>query len=204
MLQLFPLTVRYLENCITFSVMPSLFFTGHIVHSLTSLCQERTINLLFPTSVSFMFLLFYHSPVLFLCKVYRILKGTLLFLTVQFSCSVVSHTLWFHGLQHSRPPCQSPTPGVHSTSCPLSQWCHPTISSSIYCFFQFSSVTQSCLTLCDHINHSTPGLPVHHQLPESTKTHVHRVNDAIHLILYLLFLSVQFSHSVVSDSLWPH
>ena len=43
----------------------------------------------------------------------------------------------------------------------------------------FSSVAQSCLTLCDPMNHSTPGLPVHHQLPESTQTHVHRVGDAI-------------------------
>ena len=44
---------------------------------------------------------------------------------------------------------------------------------------QFSSVAQSCLTLCDPMNCSTPGLPVHHQLPESTQTHVHRVDDAI-------------------------
>ena len=44
---------------------------------------------------------------------------------------------------------------------------------------QFSSVAQSCLTLCDPMNRSTPGLPVHHQLPEFTQTHVHRVSDAI-------------------------
>ena len=44
---------------------------------------------------------------------------------------------------------------------------------------QFSSVTQSCLTLCDPMNRSTPGLPVHHQLPEFTQTHVHWVGDAI-------------------------
>ena len=44
---------------------------------------------------------------------------------------------------------------------------------------QFSSVSQSCLTLCDPMNGSTPGLPVHHQLPEFTQTHVHRVSDAI-------------------------
>ena len=43
----------------------------------------------------------------------------------------------------------------------------------------FSSVAQSCQTLCDPMNRSTPGLPVHHQLPESTQTHVHRVGDAI-------------------------
>ena len=44
---------------------------------------------------------------------------------------------------------------------------------------QFSSVAQSCPTLCDPMNRSTPGLPVHHQLPEFTQTHVHRVSDAI-------------------------
>ena len=44
---------------------------------------------------------------------------------------------------------------------------------------QFSSVTQSCPTLCDPMNHSTPGLPVHHQLSEFTQTHVHRISDAI-------------------------
>jgi len=43
----------------------------------------------------------------------------------------------------------------------------------------FSSVAQSCLTLCNPMNHSMPGLPVHHQLPESTQTHVHRVSDTI-------------------------
>ena len=44
---------------------------------------------------------------------------------------------------------------------------------------QFSSIAQLCLTLCDPMNHSTPGLPVHHQLPEFTQTHVHWVSDAI-------------------------
>ena len=46
-------------------------------------------------------------------------------------------------------------------------------------FYQFSSVTQSCPTICDPMNPSTPGLPVHHQLPEFTQTHVHRESDAI-------------------------
>ena len=53
---------------------------------------------------------------------------------------------------------------------------------------QFSSVAQSCPTLCDPMSCSTPGLPVHHQLPEFTQTHVHRVGDAIqpsHLLLSL-------------------
>ena len=49
--------------------------------------------------------------------------------SVQFSCSVVSDSLWPHGLQHTRPPCPSPTPRAYSTSWPLSQWCHPAVSS---------------------------------------------------------------------------
>ena len=52
---------------------------------------------------------------------------------------------------------------------------------------QFSSVAQSCLTLCDPINCSVPGLPVHHQLLEFTQTHVHRVGDADFLILVVSF-----------------
>ena len=54
--------------------------------------------------------------------------------TVQFSHLVVSDSLWPHELQHTRPPCLSPTPGVYSNSCPLSQWCHWTISSSVISF----------------------------------------------------------------------
>ena len=50
------------------------------------------------------------------------------FTSVQFSHSVVSDSLWSHGLQHARPPCPSPTPRVYSNSCPLSWWCHPNIS----------------------------------------------------------------------------
>ena len=60
--------------------------------------------------------------------------------TVQFSYSVVSDSLRPHELQHARPPCPSPTPGVHPNPCPLSQWCHPTISSSV---IPFSSCPQS-------------------------------------------------------------
>ena len=53
---------------------------------------------------------------------------------IQFILSVISDSLWPHGLQHFRPPCPSPTPRVYSNSCPLSQWCHPTISSSVIPF----------------------------------------------------------------------
>ena len=49
----------------------------------------------------------------------------------QFCCSVMSNSLWPHGLQHVRPLCPSPAPGACSNSCPLSRWCHPAISSSV-------------------------------------------------------------------------
>ena len=62
------------------------------------------------------------------------------FSSVQFSCSVGSDSLWPHESLHARPPCPSPTPGVYPNSCPLSRWCHPTISSSV---IPFSSCPQS-------------------------------------------------------------
>ena len=77
---------------------------------------------------------------------------------------------------------------------------------------QFSSVTQSCPTLCDPMNRSSPGLPVHHQLPEFTDTHVHRVGDAIHhlilcrplLFLPSIFHSIRvFSNESVLRIRWP-
>ena len=60
--------------------------------------------------------------------------------SLQFSHSVVSDSLQPHGLQHARSPCPSPIPRVYSDSCPLSRWCHPTISSSV---IPFSSCLQS-------------------------------------------------------------
>ena len=70
-------------------------------------------------------------------SVHGISQGRVL---VQFSHSVMSGSLQPHGLQHTRPPCLSPTPGVYPNSCPLSRWCHPTISSSV---IPFSSHLQS-------------------------------------------------------------
>ena len=61
-------------------------------------------------------------------------------LSIQFSCSVVSDSLRHHESQHARPPCPSPTPGVHSDLRPSSQWCHSAISSSV---IPFSSCLQS-------------------------------------------------------------
>ena len=62
------------------------------------------------------------------------------FSSVQFSRSVLSDSLWPHESQHARPPCPSPTPGVHSDSHPSSRWCHPAISSWV---IPFSSCPQS-------------------------------------------------------------
>ena len=78
--------------------------------------------------------------------------------------------------------------------------------------FQFSSVTRSCPTLCDPMDCSTPGLPVHHQPPELTQTHVHRVSDAIQpfhplsspLLLPSIFPSIRiFSNESVLHIRWP-
>ena len=67
----------------------------------------------------------------YLCKLILFV----LFSSIQFSCSVMSDSSPPYGLQHARPPCASPTPGVYSNSCPLSQWYHTTISSSVLPFF---------------------------------------------------------------------
>ena len=64
----------------------------------------------------------------------------MVFINVQFSYSVVSDSFWPHEPQHARPHCPSPTLGIYSNSCPLSQWCHPAISSSV---IPFSSCPQS-------------------------------------------------------------
>ena len=80
--------------------------------------------------------LFLHSSLK--CCVYLVI--VIKQISVQFSCSVISNSLWPHGLHHARPPCPSPTPRACSNSCPLSWWCHPTISSSIV---PFSSCLQS-------------------------------------------------------------
>ena len=64
---------------------------------------------------------------------------------------------------------------------PFDKWSNPYPNQNVehISSVQFSSVTQSCPTLCDPMNRSTPGLPIHHQLPEFNQTHIHRVSDAI-------------------------
>ena len=74
---------------------------------------------------------------------------------------------------HRNPKC--PSLLLHSSVTFFPMWCQFTLHFRI----QFISVAQSCPTLCNPINRSTPGLPVHHQLPEFTQTHVHQVSDAI-------------------------
>ena len=82
-------------------------------------------------AVTWVFLTLNHMPI----------SPTISRTSYQFSLvTVVSDSLRAHGLQHARPPCPSPTPRVYSNSCPLSLWCHPTISSSVV---PFSSCLQS-------------------------------------------------------------
>ena len=81
-----------------------------------------------------------------ICKVSCKYKNKTHTYSVQFRPSVVSDSLRPHVLQHTRPPRPSPTPGVHPNPCPLSQWCHPAISSSVVPFFscpQFFPVSRS-------------------------------------------------------------
>jgi len=67
-----------------------------------------------------------------LCSTYFLFLSSIS--SVQFSHSVVSNSLWPHEPQHARPPCPLPTPGIYPNPCPLSRWCHPTISSSVVPF----------------------------------------------------------------------
>ena len=116
----------------------------------------------------------------------------------------MSNSLQPHALQHTRLLCLLLSPRFCSNSCLLSQRCYLVLSSTTFSssfpfsfnrtqhqgnMYQFSSVVQSYLTLGDPMNCSMPGLPVHHQIPEFTETHVHRVSDAI-----------QPSHSLSSPS----
>ena len=88
------------------------------------------------------FLTFYFLPLISVSISSKMLHylDYLQFSSVQFSRSVVSDSLWPHESQHARPPCPSPSPGVHSDSSPSSQWCYPAISSSV---IPFSSCPQS-------------------------------------------------------------
>ena len=96
------------------------------------------------TDITFVFYLYVcevfilHFPLFHLMPSIQIIYSEIS--SVQFNRSVVSDSLQPHESQHTRPPCPSPIPGVHPDSCPLSQWCHPAISSSVV---PFSSCPQS-------------------------------------------------------------
>ena len=81
-------------------------------------------------------------------NLYVALSGTVIFkISVHSSLTAMSHSLWPHGLLHARHPCPTPTPGACSNSCPLSRWCHPTISSSVIPFsshLQYFPALGSC------------------------------------------------------------
>ena len=100
-------------------------FYKHIVWSLLLLSD---INMLFKVETTMPATAFY------LVVFPRKQQFKQCFSSVQFSFSVVSDSLQPHGLQHARPPCRSPTPGACSNLCPSSQWCHPTVSSSVIPF----------------------------------------------------------------------
>ena len=115
----------------------SLIITMAVTGKNTSHSLFLLQNPLFPLTISF-------PPLLSLLQILdaplALSMWPRVFSSVQFSCSVVSNSLRPHGLQHSSPPCPSPTPRVYSNPCPLCQWCHPTISSSVV---PFSSCLQS-------------------------------------------------------------
>ena len=118
----FPLAVYFTYSIYfhaTLSIRPSLFFPHHFHKSVLCVCIST--DALQIGSISTIFL------------------DSIPFSSVQFSRSVVSDSLRPHEPQHARPPCPSPTPGVHPNPCFLSQWCHPAISSSV----PFSSCPQS-------------------------------------------------------------
>ena len=112
--------------------------SSHKVHlmkkSLKKIKKEIVIRNLRIYSVS-SFHLYHTAKCYVFTMVYIILLSS-----AQFNRSVMSNSLWPHELQHARPPCPSPTPGIHPNSYPLSQWCHPAKSSSV---IPFSSCPQS-------------------------------------------------------------
>ena len=126
LIMLKPLTVWITKNCGKFL---EVGITDHLTCLLRNLYagQETTVRTGHGTTDWFQIEKGVHQS----CHLAYL---TYMWSSVQFSCSVVSDSLWPHGLQHARPPCPSPTPGVYPNSCPLSRWCHPTISFSVIHF----------------------------------------------------------------------
>ena len=112
------------------------------IHTYIHIC-------ILPTYIILLYIIIHILHILYIIYIYiyiyisQIVKnhfGALFDGSVQFSHPVVSDSLRSHALQHARPPCPSPAPGVYSNSCPSSWWCHPTISSSVV---PFSTYLQS-------------------------------------------------------------
>ena len=124
-----------MSSCLTLSIF--VFYWNFLQHLnfLLSIVNVYIFVFAFSLAILTTFKIFfsiYHWPMSIFFKIQ--------FSSVQFSHSVVYDSLWPHGQQHTRLPCPLPTPGVYSNSYPLSQWCHPTVSSSIV---PFSSCLQS-------------------------------------------------------------
>ena len=116
------------------------------------LCNNRQISKRKTSrnlSVYFLYIIHWRNIGLCNSRVGKSLGLYNIFSSVQFNCSAMSDSLWPHGLQHARLPCPSPTPRAFSNSCSLSQWCHPTISSSVV---PFSSVVHHSASGSFHIS----------------------------------------------------
>ena len=120
------------------------FFSPHLIYSsilyslwilhIKPFLDLCTCNIFWSVGYLFALLIFFILNLFFNWRIIALQN------CIQFSCSVMSNSLWPHESQHARPPCPSPTPGVHSDSRPSSQWCHPATSSSVV---PFSSCPQS-------------------------------------------------------------
>ena len=128
------LVVTFMMSCMWCELQTCHTWLGH-VESWRWVCWACGYCFKFSSSIS-VNILFYRIG--FYCESTMLIKTKQK--SLQFSCSVVSDSLWPHELQHARPPCLSPTPGVYPNSCPSSPWCHPAISSSVV---PFSSCPQS-------------------------------------------------------------
>ena len=146
-----PLNVKIPLHCTT-SIYYIFQALNSVITSSVKLCKTNQINSVSPSLKLHNFmcklllwhlspwtvymcacslhLCFFPSPCLYNC-LSQLSTLCLAHSSVQFSRSVLSDSLWPHESQHARPPCPSPSPRVHSNSCPRSQWCHPAISSSV-------------------------------------------------------------------------
>ena len=112
------LPLEIFKNLSDFFKSSHIFNTSHILKYFVFYCILKSL-----ITNSDLYVAFHY--------IYLFCDHSVRFNSVQFSRSVLSASLQPHGLQHTRPPCPSPTPRVYSNSCPLSQSCHPTISSSV-------------------------------------------------------------------------